>query len=59
VWLIADENERTKGAPTAVHGPLEMTYHSNEKTNVIADCLENLFTSHDLCDEKHERQLET
>jgi hypothetical protein len=32
---------------------------SNEKVNVIAGCLENRFTSHDLCDENHERQVET
>jgi hypothetical protein len=42
-------------APTAVHGPLGIIYHPNEKANVIADCLENQFTSHDLCDENHER----
>jgi hypothetical protein len=37
--------------PTAVHGPLKITYHPNEKANMIADCLENYFISHDLCDE--------
>jgi hypothetical protein len=26
---------------------------------VTADCLENQFTSHDLCDENHERRVET
>jgi hypothetical protein len=26
---------------------------------MIADYLENQFTSHDLCDENHERQVET
>jgi hypothetical protein len=45
-------------APTAVHGPLGITYHLNEKTNVIVDCLENQFTSHNLCDENHELQVE-
>jgi hypothetical protein len=35
-------------APTAVHGPLGITYHMNKRANVIADCLENQFTSHDL-----------
>jgi hypothetical protein len=34
--------------PTALHGPLGKTYHQNEKANMIADCLENHFTSHDL-----------
>jgi hypothetical protein len=46
-------------APTAVPGPLGITCHPNEKANVIADYLENQFTSHDLCDENHERQVET
>lgn len=32
-------------APTAVHGPLGITYHPNEKAEAIADCLENQFTS--------------
>jgi hypothetical protein len=32
-----------------------ITYQENEKANVIADCLENQFTSHDLCDENHAR----
>jgi hypothetical protein len=26
---------------------------------VIEDCVENQFTSHDLCDENHDRQVET
>jgi hypothetical protein len=43
----------------AVHGPLGITYRPNEKAHVIADCLEIKFTSHDLCDENHERQVET
>jgi hypothetical protein len=46
-------------APTAVHGPIGITYHPNEKANVTADCLENQFTSHDLCDENRERRVET
>jgi hypothetical protein len=31
-------------APTAVHGPLGITYHPNEKAKVIAYCVENPFT---------------
>jgi hypothetical protein len=46
-------------APTAVHGPLGITYHLNEKANVIADCLDDQFTSHNLCDKNYERQVET
>jgi hypothetical protein len=40
--------------PTAVHGPLGIIYLLKEKGNAIADCLENQFTSHDLCDENLE-----
>jgi hypothetical protein len=46
-------------APTAVCNPLGITYHPNEKGNMIVDCLENHFTSHDLCDKNHEQHLET
>jgi hypothetical protein len=46
-------------APAAVHGLLGITYHPNEKANVIADYLESQFTSHDLCEENHERQVMT
>jgi hypothetical protein len=46
-------------APTAIHCPLGITYLSNKYAIVIANCLENQFTSHDLCDENHERRVET
>jgi hypothetical protein len=46
-------------APTTVHGPLGITYHPNKEAKVIADCLENQFTSHDLCNETYGRQAET
>jgi hypothetical protein len=46
-------------APTAVRGPLGITYHPNEKANVIADCLYIQFTSHELCDKNHEREVGT
>jgi hypothetical protein len=61
LWTIAKSLIKWDGpnAPTSVHGPLLITYHPNEMVNVIADCLENQFPSHDLCDENHERQLET
>jgi hypothetical protein len=45
--------------PTAVKGPSGITHHPNETSNAIADCLGNQFTSHDLCDENHERRVET
>jgi hypothetical protein len=44
--------------PTAIHGPFGLIFHPLEKANAIADCLENQFTLHDLCDENHKRQVE-
>jgi hypothetical protein len=38
-------------APTAIHGPVGITYQPNEKAIAIADCLEKQFTSRDLCHE--------
>jgi hypothetical protein len=46
-------------APTALHGPLGITYHPNEKATAFAGCLENQFISHDLCDENREHEVET
>jgi hypothetical protein len=44
--------------PTAIHGPFGLTFHPLEEANAIADCLENQFTPHDLCDENYKRQVE-
>jgi hypothetical protein len=44
---------------TAVHGLLGITYHQKEIANATANCLENQITSHDLCDENHERDVGT
>jgi hypothetical protein len=41
------------------HGPLGITYYPKEEANIIADCLENQFISHDLSDENHEREVDT
>jgi hypothetical protein len=45
-------------APTSIHGPSGLKFQPSEKANAIADCLENQFTHHDLCDENHERRVE-
>jgi hypothetical protein len=45
-------------APTAGHGPSGLKFHPSEKANATADCLENQFTHHNLCDENHERRVE-
>jgi hypothetical protein len=50
LWPVAKslmKKEWTK-ALVAVHEPLGITYHLNEKANVIVDCLENQFTTHNL-----------
>jgi hypothetical protein len=38
--------------------PLCINYHPVDKANAIADCLENRFTPHNLCEENNERQVE-
>jgi hypothetical protein len=61
LWPIAKSLMIGDGpkAPIAVHGSLGITYQTNEKANVIADCLENQFTSHDLRDNNLEQQVES
>jgi hypothetical protein len=51
------KRDRTR-APTAIHGASGLKFLPAQKANAIADCLENQFTHHDLCDENHERQWE-
>jgi hypothetical protein len=53
--LIKRDGPRT---PTAIHGPSGLKFNLSEKANAIADCLENQFTHHDLCDENHEWRVE-
>jgi hypothetical protein len=40
------------------HGLLGLKFHHPDKANAIAECLENQFTPHDMCDENHERRVE-
>jgi hypothetical protein len=49
--------DRTR-TPTAIHDPLGIKFHLLEKANTIADCLENQFTPHDLCEENYKWQVE-
>jgi hypothetical protein len=60
IWPIAKSltNRDRQRAPTAIHGLLGLNYHPEDKANAIADCLENQFTPHDLCDENHEERVE-
>jgi hypothetical protein len=57
VWPVAKSPMKRDGpkASTTVHGALGTAYHMNKKANMIADCLESQFASHDLCDENHEQ----
>jgi hypothetical protein len=61
LWSIAKSLMKKDGpkAPTAIHGPLGITDHPNEKAKAIADYLENQFTSHDPCDGNNEGQVAT
>jgi hypothetical protein len=52
-------NRDAPKAPTAVHGYSGLKFRPYEKANAIADCLENRFIHHDLCEERHERRVET
>jgi hypothetical protein len=60
IWPIAKSltNRDRPRAPTAIHGPSGLKYHPLDKSNAIADCLENQFAPHDLCDYSHERSVE-
>jgi hypothetical protein len=55
-WPIAKSLLKRDGPRerTAIHGPLGLKFLPLEKANVIAGCLENQFTPHELCDENHE-----
>jgi hypothetical protein len=48
----------TKKAPSAINGLSGLRFIPMEKANAIAECLENVFTPHELCDERHEEQVE-
>jgi hypothetical protein len=56
IWPIVKSlmKRHRQKAPTAIHGPSGLKYHPLEKANKTADCLENQFTPHDLCDDNHE-----
>jgi hypothetical protein len=51
--------KRVERVLAAIRGPLGQKFLPLEKANATVDCLENQFTPHDLCDENHERRVET
>jgi hypothetical protein len=60
IWPIAKSLMKRDGPnkPTAIHGPFGLIFEPLEEANEIADCLENQFTLHSLCDETHKYQVE-
>jgi hypothetical protein len=55
LWPIANPLSKRGGkkAPSANHGTLGPIFYLIDKANIIADCLENQFRAHDLCDGDH------
>jgi hypothetical protein len=60
IWPIAKSltNRDVPKTTTAIHGPLGPVFYPNEKANVIANYLQNLFTPHKVCDTDHDRRVE-
>jgi hypothetical protein len=60
IWPIAKSLTKRGApkAPTPIHGPLGPSFYPLENANVTANCLENLFTPHELCDTDHEQWVE-
>jgi hypothetical protein len=60
IWPIAKSltKKSEPKAPSAIHGPLGPLFYPIDKANAIADCLENQFTAHNLCDCDHRQQVE-
>jgi hypothetical protein len=60
IWPIARAllNRDAPKASTAIHGYSGLKFLPYDRANATADCLENRFTHHDLCDEHHERRME-
>jgi hypothetical protein len=60
IWPIAKSLTKRGGpkAPPTTHGPLGPLFYPVDKANIITGSLENQFTSYDLCDSDHRRQVE-
>jgi hypothetical protein len=55
IWPIAKPLTKMDGpkAPSAIHGSLGLIFYPIDKANIIADCLENQFRGHVLCNCDH------
>jgi hypothetical protein len=60
IWSIVKSLKKKDGPKesTASHGHFGLTFLPLEKANATADCMENQFTPHDLCDENHKWRVE-
>jgi hypothetical protein len=60
MWPIEKSLTKRDGpqAPTSIHGLLGLLFHTIEKANAIADCLEHQFMPHALCDKNHKWRME-
>jgi hypothetical protein len=60
IWPIAKSLSKRGGpkAPSVILGLLGTIFYPTNKDNIIADCLENLFKAHDLCDCDHRPHVE-
>jgi hypothetical protein len=60
IWSIAKSLTKSseQKATTAIHGPLGPVFYPNEKANVIAKYLDNLFKPNKVDDTDHERRVE-
>jgi hypothetical protein len=61
IWPITKSLMNRDGprAPTAIHGSSAFKFLLTDKSKAIADCLEKMFTPHELCEEHHEQWVET
>jgi hypothetical protein len=60
IWPIEKSLKKRGGpkTPSAIHGPLGPLFYPIDNANATADCLENQFTVHNLCDCDHRQQVE-
>jgi hypothetical protein len=60
IWPVAKSLTKGDGpkALSAIHVPLGPIFYPVDRANIIANCLENQFTTHDLCDCYHRRHVE-
>jgi hypothetical protein len=60
MWRIAKSLTRRSGpkAPSVIHDPLGSIFYPIDKLYITADCLENQFTPHGLCDYDNKLQAD-